>query len=160
MLISRKLRIFVDYSSNMVKEKDRNTCSASENIDKMYFESARQNKEMDGAKGKTLMYGGASLRIDGNVSPRRERAEAKVIGLFLPNWRNGKSKHSVRRRDSIRNLSDHPRDIITEKSEVLVALPERRYTRLRFSNVIAAASIGYHRKRSSSTMNMVSMTNY
>ena len=38
-------------------------CSASENIDKMYFESARQIGEWMGQKGKTLIYGGASLGL-------------------------------------------------------------------------------------------------
>ena len=38
-------------------------CSASENIDKVYFESARQIGEWMGQKGKTLIYGGASLGL-------------------------------------------------------------------------------------------------
>ena len=40
-------------------------CSASDNIDKMYFESASQIGKWMGQTGKTLIYGGASL---GSVS--------------------------------------------------------------------------------------------
>ena len=38
-------------------------CSASENIDKMYFESARRIGEWIGQTGKTLIYGGANLGL-------------------------------------------------------------------------------------------------
>ena len=38
-------------------------CSASESIDKMYFDSARQIGEWIGQTGKTLIYGGASLGL-------------------------------------------------------------------------------------------------
>ena len=38
-------------------------CSASENIDKMYFESASQIGKWMGQTGKTLIYGGASLGL-------------------------------------------------------------------------------------------------
>ena len=38
-------------------------CSAAANIDKMYFESARQIGEWMGKTGKTLIYGGADLGL-------------------------------------------------------------------------------------------------
>ena len=38
-------------------------CSASDNIDKMYFESAGQIGKWMGQTGKTLIYGGASLGL-------------------------------------------------------------------------------------------------
>ena len=38
-------------------------CSASDNIDKMYFESASQIGKWMGQTGKTLIYGGASLGL-------------------------------------------------------------------------------------------------
>ena len=38
-------------------------CSASDNIDKMYFESTSQIGKWMGQTGKTLIYGGASLGL-------------------------------------------------------------------------------------------------
>lgn len=38
-------------------------CSASANIDKMYFDSARQLGKWMGQTGKTLVYGGANLGL-------------------------------------------------------------------------------------------------
>ena len=94
-------------------------CSASENIDKMYFESARQIGEWMGQKGKTLIYGGASLGLMECVARAVKKNGGKVIR----------------------------KDIITEKSEVLVALPGGVGTLDEIFHVIAAASIGYHRKK-------------
>ena len=73
-------------------------CSASENIDKMYFDSARQIGEWMGKAGKT------------------------------------------------RTLRDR-KDVITEKSEILVALPGGVGTLDEIFHVIDAASIGYHQKK-------------
>ena len=38
-------------------------CSASENIDKMYFDMAARIGQWIGETGKTLVYGGASLGL-------------------------------------------------------------------------------------------------
>lgn len=62
-------------------------CSASENIDKMYFESARQIGEWMGQKGKTLIYGGASLGLMECVARAVKKTEARSSELFPPNWR-------------------------------------------------------------------------
>ena len=56
-------------------------CSASENIDKMYFESARQIGEWMGQKGKTLIYGGASLGLMECVARAVKENGGKVIGV-------------------------------------------------------------------------------
>ena len=98
-------------------------CSASENIDKVYFESARQIGEWMGQKRQNLDIWRCQPRTDGMYRPRRERKRRQ--GHRSCSRQTGgerQSKHSVRRRNSHRNLSDR-KDIITEKSEVLVALP-------------------------------------
>lgn len=76
-------------------------CSASENIDKMYFESARQIGEWMGQKGKTLIYGGASLGLMECVA--RAVKEKRRQGHRSCSRQTGgerQSKHSVRRRNS------------------------------------------------------------
>ena len=122
-------------------------CSASENIDKMYFESARQIGEWMGQKGKTLIYGGASLGLMECVARAVKENGGKVIGVVPAKLEeNGKVSILLDEEIHTRNLSDR-KDIITEKSEVLVALPGGVGTLDEIFHVIAAASIGYHRKK-------------
>ena len=108
-------------------------CSASDNIDKMYFESASQIGKWMGQTGKTLIYGGASLGLMECIARAKLEENGKVSTLL------DEEIHT-------RNLSDR-KDIITEKSEVLVALPGGVGTLDEIFHVIAAASIGYHRKK-------------
>ena len=107
-------------------------CSASENIDKMYFDSARQIGEWMGKAGKTLIYGGANLGLMECVA-RAVKENGSVSTLL------DEVIHT-------RNLSDR-KDVITEKSEILVALPGGVGTLDEIFHVIAAASIGYHQKK-------------
>ena len=56
-------------------------CSASENIDKMYFESARRIGEWIGQTGKTLIYGRANLGLMECVARTVKENGGKVIGV-------------------------------------------------------------------------------
>ena len=98
-------------------------CSASENIDKMYFESARRIGEWMWQTGKTLIYGGASLGLMECIARAVKENGGKVIGVVPAKLEeNGKVSTLLDEEIHTRNLSDR-KDIITEKSEVLVALP-------------------------------------
>ena len=57
-------------------------CSAAANIDKMYFESARQIGEWMGKTGKTLIYGGADLGLMECVARAVKENGGKVIGTI------------------------------------------------------------------------------
>lgn len=122
-------------------------CSASQNIDKMYFESARQLGEWMGKKGKTLVYGGANLGLMECVARAVKENGGKVIGV-VPTRLEEEGRVSAWLDEVIhtRNLSDR-KDMMTEKSDVLVALPGGVGTLDEIFHVIAAASIGYHRKK-------------
>ena len=122
-------------------------CSASENIDKMYFESARRIGEWIGQTGKTLIYGGANLGLMECVARTVKENGGKVIGV-VPTKLEEKGSVSTLLDEVIhtRNLSDR-KDVITEKSEILVALPGGVGTLDEIFHVIAAASIGYHQKK-------------
>ena len=98
-------------------------CSASENIDKMYFDSARQIGEWMGKAGKTLIYGGANLGLMECVARAVKENGGTVIGV-VPAKLEEKGSVSTLLDEVIhtRNLSDR-KDVITEKSEILVALP-------------------------------------
>ena len=122
-------------------------CSASENIDKMYFESARRIGEWIGQTGKTLIYGGASLGLMECVARAVKENGGKVIGV-VPTLLEEKNSVSTQPDEIIHtfNLSDR-KDVMTEKSDILVALPGGVGTLDEIFHVIAAASIGYHQKK-------------
>ena len=122
-------------------------CSASENIDKMYFESARRIGEWIGQTGKTLIYGGASLGLMECVARAVKENGGKVIGV-VPTLLEEKNSVSTQPDEIIHtlNLSDR-KNVMTEKSDILVALPGGVGTLDEIFHVIAAASIGYHQKK-------------
>ena len=103
---------------------------------------------MDGAdRQKTLIYGGASLGLMECIAQAVKENGGKVIGVVPAKLEeNGKVSTLLDEEIHTRNLSDR-KDIITEKSEVLVALPGGVGTLDEIFHVIAAASIGYHRKK-------------
>lgn len=128
-------------------KKIRIFCSASDDIDKMYFDSARQIGKWLGQTGKTLIYGGASLGLMECVARTAKENGGKVIGV-VPTKLEEKDRVSTCLDETIhtRNLSDR-KDIMTEKSDILVALPGGIGTLDEVFHVMAAASIGYHQKK-------------
>ena len=122
-------------------------CSASENIDKMYFESARQIGKWMGESNKTLIYGGANLGLMECIAGAVKEYGGTVIGVVPSKLEeNGKVSKYLDQMIHTQNLSDR-KDIITEKSDILVALPGGVGTLDEVFHVIAAASIGYHQKK-------------
>lgn len=89
----------------------------------MYFDSARQIGEWMGKAGKTLIYGGANLGLMECVARAVKENGGTVIGV-VPAKLEEKGSVSTLLDEVIhtRNLSDR-KDVITEKSEILVALP-------------------------------------
>ena len=122
-------------------------CSASENIDKMYFESARQIGKWMGESNKTLIYGGANLGLMECIAGAVKEYGGTVIGVVPSKLEeNGKVSKCLDQMIHTQNLRDR-KDIITEESDILVALPGGVGTLDEVFHVIAAASIGYHQKK-------------
>lgn len=122
-------------------------CSASENIDKMYFDAARRIGQWMGENGKTLVYGGANLGLMECVAQAVKENGGHIVGV-VPSIleENGKVSACPDRIIHTNNLSDR-KDRLTEESEILVALPGGIGTLDEVFHVMAAATIGYHRKR-------------
>lgn len=122
-------------------------CSASENIDKMYFDSANRIGQWLGETGKTLIYGGASLGLMECVAHAVKASGGRVIGV-VPTKLEEKECVSTLPDELIHthDLSDR-KDIIVRESDILLALPGGVGTLDEVFHTIAAASIGYHRKR-------------
>ena len=122
-------------------------CSASENIDKMYFDSARLIGQWLGENGKTLVYGGANLGLMECVAKAVKENGGKVMGIVPTKLEeNGRVSTLPDEIIHTRSLSDR-KDILTEQSDILVALPGGVGTLDEVFHVIAAASIGYHQKK-------------
>lgn len=122
-------------------------CSASENIDKMYFDAARRVGQWMGQNGKTLVYGGSNLGLMESVAQAMKEQGGHIIGV-VPSIveENGKVSACIDRIIHTNNLSDR-KDILTAESDILVALPGGIGTLDEVFHVVGAASIGYHQKR-------------
>lgn len=122
-------------------------CSASENIDKNYFDNARLVGKWMGETGKTLIYGGANLGLMECIARTVKENGGKVIGV-VPSILEENGKVSTYPDEIIHthNLSDR-KDIMLEESDILVALPGGLGTFDEIFHVIAAATIGYHHKK-------------
>ncbi|MEG1562639.1 MAG: TIGR00730 family Rossman fold protein [Bacteroides sp.] len=122
-------------------------CSASENIDQMYFDSATRIGQWLGKNGCTLIYGGASLGLMECVARAVKANGGRVVGV-VPEKLEENGKVSLLPDEVIRthDLSDR-KDILVRESQVLLALPGGVGTLDEVFHTIAAASIGYHHKR-------------
>lgn len=109
-------------------------CSASENIDRMYFESALQIGKWMGETNRTLIYGGANLGLMECIAGAVKESGGTVVGVVPSKLEeNGKVSKYLDQVIHTQNLSDR-KDIITKEADILVALPgwRRRDTRRDF----------------------------
>lgn len=122
-------------------------CSASDSIDKVYFEKARELGEWIGRQGKVLIYGGADLGLMDCIAKAVKTTGGTVVGVVPSKLEeNGRVSHFLDKTFHTRNLSDR-KDIMTEESDVLIALPGGIGTLDEVFHVMAASSIGYHSKK-------------
>ena len=122
-------------------------CAASENIAPGYFEAATEVGTMLGRMGTTLVYGGARFGLMEATAKAAKQAGARIVGVV---------PHILVERDRVsglldeqvgcRNLSER-KNIMLERSDMLVALPGGIGTLDEIFHVLAAATIGYHTKR-------------
>ena len=122
-------------------------CSACEQISSRYFECTRELGTWMAAEGKTLVYGGADMGLMECICRAVKEGGGQVMGV-VPTKREEKGRVSDRLDVPFHtvNLSDR-KDIMLEKSNILVALPGGVGTLDEIFHVMAAAMIGYHTKR-------------
>lgn len=122
-------------------------CSASDSIDKMYFEKTIELGEWLGKQGKTLIYGGANLGLMDCIARTVKAYGGTVVGVVPSKLEeNGKVSPLLDKIYRTKNLSDR-KDIMVEESDVMVALPGGIGTLDEVFHVMAASSIGYHSKK-------------
>lgn len=122
-------------------------CAASENIAPGYFEAAAEVGAMLGRLGATLVYGGARFGLMEATAKAAKLAGAHIVGV-VPDILVERDRVSYLLDEHIacRNLSER-KDIMLERSDILVALPGGTGTLDEIFHVVAAATIGYHTKR-------------
>lgn len=132
----------------MAKEKGVAVfCAASENIDKLYVDAAQAVGTMLGRIGVSLVYGGARFGLMEATAKAAKEAGAHIVGV-VPQILVERGRVSTLLDEHIpcHNLSER-KDIMLEKSDVLVALPGGIGTLDEIFHVLAAATIGFHGKR-------------
>ena len=122
-------------------------CAASENIAPGYFEAAAEVGAMLGRLGATLVYGGARFGLMEATARAAKQAGARIVGV-VPDIlvERGRVSMLLDEQVNCRNLSER-KDIMLERSDILVALPGGVGTLDEIFHVLAAATIGYHTKR-------------
>lgn len=122
-------------------------CSASQDIDNIYAEKARELGTWMGNNGKCLVYGGTSSGLMEVIAAEAKAHGAMVMGV-VPTIVEERGKTSdlcdvIFRTD---NLSDR-KDVMLRESEVAVALPGGVGTLDEVFSMMASATIGYHGKQ-------------
>lgn len=122
-------------------------CSANSNLAPEYFERTRELGSWIGRNGHTLVFGGCNLGLMQEVAKAVHESGGMTVGV-VPTIveRGGKVSDYVDVKILCDNLSDR-KDLMIERSDVIVALPGGVGTLDEIFTVLAAASIGYHRKR-------------
>ena len=122
-------------------------CAASENIAPGYFEAATEVGAMLGRLGATLVYGGARFGLMEATAKAAKATGARIVGV-VPDILVERDRVSALLDEQVpcSNLSER-KDIMLERSDILVALPGGVGTLDEIFHVMAAATIGYHAKR-------------
>lgn len=122
-------------------------CSANSNISTEYFERTSELGTWMGANGHTLVFGGCNLGLMECVAKAVHDAKGMTVGV-VPTIveKGGKVSEYVDVKILCDNLSDR-KDLMIERSDVIIALPGGVGTLDEIFTVLAAASIGYHNKR-------------
>lgn len=122
-------------------------CAASEEIDPLYNVAAAEVGTMIGRIGASLVYGGARFGLMEATAKAAKASGAKVVGV-VPMILEERDRVSslIDEKINCRNLSDR-KDIMLERSDILVALPGGIGTLDEIFHVMAAATIGYHGKK-------------
>ena len=122
-------------------------CSANDSIAPAYFKAAEELGKWMADSGHTLVYGGHNLFLMRCVGEAVHNGGGQIIGVIPQILANsGQRPDCLDVEIPCDNLSDR-KDLMIERSDVIVALPGGVGTLDEIFTVLAAASIGYHRKR-------------
>ncbi len=122
-------------------------CSASDQIAPVYFEKARELGAWMGQNQKTLIYGGANVGLMECVARAAKDGGSMIIGVVpLKLEEQGRVSDLIDVTFRADTLSDR-KDWMLNEADVMVALPGGTGTLDEVFHVMAAATMGYHRKQ-------------
>ena len=120
-------------------------CAASDRLEASYYDLAGAFGRLVGERGLTLVYGGADSGLMESAALGVKNAGGHVVGI-VPAVLETRVSRYVDEVVPCHDLSDR-KAIMVERSDVLVALPGGVGTLDEVFTVMAANSIGYHRKK-------------
>ena len=122
-------------------------CSAAENIDRVYFDAAREVGSWMARKGITLVYGGAEMGLMEAVARAVKDGGGHIVGV-VPNRLVEREVQSSLLDEVILcdNLAQR-KQLMLQHSDLLLALPGGIGTLDEVFHVMGSATIGEHRKR-------------
>lgn len=122
-------------------------CSASDAINPVYAEKAKELGDWIGEHHKWLIYGGSNIGLMEAVAEAAKAKGAMIMGV-VPTKLEEQGRVSDKLDVTFRavNLSDR-KDIMLQEADVMVALPGGVGTLDEVFHVMASATIGYHDKQ-------------
>lgn len=122
-------------------------CSASGNIDPVYYEKACELGIWMGQNKMTLVYGGANIGLMECIARAAKENGSTVIGVVpVKLEERGRVSDLLDVTFRTDNLSDR-KDLMLNECEVAIALPGGVGTLDEVFHVMAAATLDYHRKK-------------
>ena len=98
-------------------------CSANNNVDKLYFDKARELGEWIGKNNETLVYGGCSLGLMEEIGKSVHSNGGQLIGV-VPKLveKNGHTSKYLDIEIPCQDLSDR-KALLVAQSDVIIAMP-------------------------------------
>lgn len=122
-------------------------CSASDSIDRIYFEKTAELGEWMGKEGKTLVYGGSNMGLMECIAQAVKQNGGTIIGVVPTKLEEaGRASNLLDKTIRTIGLSDR-KDTMVALSDILVALPGGIGTMDEIFHTLAEASLGYHAKK-------------
>ncbi len=122
-------------------------CSANQSIDPDFFQMTEELGKWMGTHGHDVVYGGCDMGLMKTIGDSVHNNGGLAIGVVPRIIEEGGRKSPNLDIDiPVQNLSDR-KDIMLEKSDIIVALPGGIGTLDEIFTVAAAKTIGYHQKQ-------------
>ena len=121
-------------------------CSSSDKVDTVYFKAAAELGKRIGREGDHLVYGGTTVGLMGAVARAAKENGAKITGI-IPR-RIHEAGIGWQEADAY-IVTDEMRErkaLMSEKADVLIALPGGVGTLEEILEVMTAKQLGYHQK--------------
>ncbi len=121
-------------------------CSSSKNIDKTYFDAAKELGEKLAKNALGLVYGGSSLGLMGEVALNAQKCGAKVLGVVPEKIYNTDIDFPKEIELVVTKDMRERKKTMELKSDAFIAMPGGFGTLEEISEIIVSKQLGYHFK--------------